>query len=130
MTPTERIATALLEWEANDSSEYLASRQPTDAKSYKRWTNGCSWWYTSDYGTPGFWAAFPDFATLDGCRLFENVLVDRDLLAEYAKHLSSLLTGLDYTIGYNQTPSWQWCLMAPPAQRVAACLKVLDEAGL
>jgi hypothetical protein len=71
----------------------------------------------------------PDFATLDGCRLFEEALFEK--LSAGAYRYGQILTAI--RCGYEDWqdgPVFDCCLKATPAQRVAACVRVIQEAGL
>lgn len=65
---------------------------------------------------------WPDFTTLDGCAEFERALYQRDELEPYFRHLLEVHNTKDQ-------PRYVY-LLATPTERVAACIRVLDEAGL
>jgi hypothetical protein len=60
-------------------------------------------------------------------RRMEDALGKDSLYFDYARHLCTMVSGMDYFIGSNQTPDWLVCLRANAAQRVAACVKGLRE---
>lgn len=124
MTDTERIATALMGW--------MEIKRPIGAPIEGRFyrlpnAHSQSWVCAFDGGDwrgPGDW---PDFTTLDGARLFEDALANgvgqftgAGALTRYVMHLQEADPESARFSG----------LRATPAQRVAACLRVLDEAGL
>lgn len=108
VSPTERIATWLgWVWDyANDHDPWKL-------------------WLTKD-GKP---TNIAGFGTLDACRIFENQLADQSLSDRYAIILWE--DGLrDIWQQPHNTLAWRYMqagIFATPAQRVAACIKVLDE---
>jgi len=129
MTQTERIAVALLGW-APVETPYVLTR------GYKQRGGKVSNVCQANGHGDGDW---PDFATLDGCRLFEDALMSRALLHRYlleilrpeAARFKSLGAENDQqSVPQKIMMAALVCLVATCEQRVAACIRVLDEAGL
>jgi len=119
VTQTERIAVALLGW-APVETPYVLTRgyKQRDGKV----SNVCQ---ANGYGHgDGDW---PDFDTLDGCRLFEDALMSRALLHRY---VLEILDDQQLVVPRKIIRAARVCLRATCEQRVAACIRVLDEAGL
>jgi hypothetical protein len=133
MTDTERIATALLGWRRGVAWPSLKNRP------YRWYQLGEHRALRSDViGIDEFdhvafirspCSTWPDFTTLDGCRLFEDALFAKLPAGcyRYGQIITMIRLGL---AGFDGHPLYDSCLKATPAQRVAACLHVLDEAGL
>lgn len=135
MTPTERIATALLGWSLYKCQD-------------SEWNPGLRWYALPHHETDTYIVGiepvsgarrggdvrspWPDLETLDGCRQFEDALVDRGLLRAYWRTLPEGNTPEQRALA---DAEHLWVrevvnLRATPEQRRTACLKVLDEAGL
>jgi len=130
MTQTERIAVALLGW-APVETPYVLTRgyKQRDGKV----SNVCQ---ANGYGHgDGDW---PDFDTLDGCRLFEDALMSRALLHRYLLEILRPEAEVFKSLGFDDQQLVHRkimmvalvCLVATCEQRVAACIRVLDEEGL
>jgi hypothetical protein len=134
MTETERIAVELLGWEqihTNDSR--LWEEYQVDGPLYRKsatevWiqpTTG-TWSRRTHHTSPSqeYW---PDFTTLDGCRLFEEELRKRFMLHSFRRigYLSALQK--EFQKDDHGAYEGESILMATPDQRVAACLRVLDQ---
>lgn len=73
----------------------------------------------------------PDFTTLDGCRLFEDALYASGRLDAYIGALcDSIDPDGDAPSRLSPLQQAQICILATPAQRVAACVQVIRKAGL
>jgi hypothetical protein len=126
MSDTELIATKLLGWED-------ASAIGKKSGYYKR-PDG-ELFHCDAIKNPRS-QAWPDFTTLDGCRLFERSLANALHFSSYAHALWSEVadqfinpdTALDTYP--NPVAVSRVCIFATPAQRVAACVRVIVEAGL
>lgn len=122
-TPTERIATALLGWAKTKRGSYM--KEATEVRVNPDGT-------LEDSHTPphmGKWThSWPDLRSLDDCRRFEDALVTEKLLGTYRLALLAI-----YDVNeIHQGSSWAcWVMLRSTAeQRVAACLRVLDEVKL
>jgi len=125
MTQTERIAVALLGW-APVETPYVLTR------GYKQRGGKVSNVCQANGHGDGDW---PDFATLDGCRLFEDALMSRALLNRYVVEILRPEVTVFQSVRVDDVPrkiirAARVCLRATCEQRVAACIRVLDEAGL
>ena len=122
MTPTEIIATKLLGWEPapmTNQSQWRRYKHPTKPHYVLIRLDGspCGS-LVSD--------AWPDFTTLDWCRLFEDALRNKGWWYEYAKNLYFAMPDEAFMGIARHTLAFA-CLFATPAQRFAACLKVIEE---
>jgi len=125
MTQTERIAVALLGW-APVETPYVLTR------GYKQRGGKVSNVCQANGHGDGDW---PDFATLDGCRLFEDALMSRALLNRYVVEIlrpevTVFQSGRVDDVPRKIIKASMMCLRATCEQRVAACIRVLDGAGL
>lgn len=119
MTPTERIATALLGWVKEEVSPW------PQRNSYRKSHMAVCVNPSTGQGPHGTW---PDFTTLDGCREMEDALEAKGLHLRYVHFIEELTMIVDRsTNGWDES----WSMMrATATQRVAACLRTLDEGGL
>jgi len=136
----ERIATGLLGWDEILCGESAVwEEHQVDGPLYRKnktevWIEPRSQaWYRRTHPNCQNQENWPNFATLDGARLFEDALAERSLLGEYRKALLDL-TKLHEPVALFPANSMSWAcwvmLRATPEQRVAACIAVMDEAGL
>lgn len=127
-TDTERIAVALLGWKLSATDKHYRLLTHPDC-------NGKVTFQSDDpqpfinIGRGGI--RWPDFTTLDGCRQFENALAESGLFHRYRLALIFLDTNPEETrvsaLNSGGTFAEYRLVMATPAQRVVACLEVLDE---
>lgn len=130
MTDTELIATKLLGWVAEGRGYYHREYH----RSFMVYLDGDG---RARIDPTGDW---PDFTTLDGCREFELALCDRGLLVQYFELLDAVSMAGDEIRAKglwkheSPIPSHIYrlyvCFNASPDQRVAACVRVIQEAGL
>lgn len=123
MTDTERIATALLGWIPRDTP----MGETQHGKFYRLPGSHSQEW--ACVFPDGSWKGFdwPAFTTLDGCRQFE------DALAEGVGHFTgsgALQRYIHFLQDGTAEHSHVAALRATTDKRIAACLKVLDEARL
>ncbi len=118
MSPTERIAVALLGWtyKCEWRGASVFNQGTNEARVVRATGEG---WPADRCDT-----SWPDLTTLDGCRLFEDALRLRGFINGQKGYMNRLREVIDIDDEANV------CFFATPAQRVAACLRTLDEAGL
>lgn len=116
LTPAEVVATKLFGWERlldQCPTTWHSARHFSDGKPYVSLTRG-----------------FPDFTT-DVCKWYwirqlEDALTERGLGKAYAKALVARFDFIDDTFDAVVVP----CLRATVEQRLAAAVRVLEEAGV
>jgi hypothetical protein len=115
MTDTERIAVALLGWHFIQTTNTNYRHYSRDGKN--------AYIYGGGDNKPAGW---PDFTTLDGCAEFERALSTIPRYNHYVDILDEITSPPRSTNGWEDA----WALiLATPSQRVAACIRVLDEVG-
>ena len=133
MTYTEIIAVKLFGWEACEAPPIETHRnvrwyQKMGSREHLEYVG-----YRSDdadiCGTINRTVSWPNFADERlkwyWIRRMEDVLAERGLGKTYAQHLVSSLGGLPHDDAFDQVAVP--CLRATAEQRVAACVKVLEE---
>lgn len=134
MTSTERIATALLGWKATAITHSLNPslvrfERIVDGSRQSAYVDMATGTPSARYGTLTKW---PNLTTLDGCRLFEDALSqvrknwpNGDFIDAIRLYREALVVIVHE--GEPRRLEWACILFATPAQRVAACIKLLDE---
>lgn len=128
---TVRIATGLLGWEEVDKDDLPDGFNPAvtwlqSADVHDDWVH---WGIKYDENDPFPFDQFNrqhDFTTLDGCAEFERELARRGWLHRYI----AVVVLCSIHDGKTHRSDAEVALLAAPADRVRACLRVMEEAGL
>ena len=118
LSDTAFIAERLFGWKAD---------KRTRGVKWTRWTRepyDVAIVYDDGINPDSPWPKLDDWNDI---RRMEDALSKESLYFDYARHLCTMVSGMDYFIGSNQTPDWLVCLRATAPQRVAAAVKVLRE---
>ena len=125
MTDTERIAVELLGWIARP--EVKCTEPGQVAYSHQRpGREECLHHYHPSWGLNCICRYWPDLTNWNDIRRMEDALMTKNKIGRYAEILDCL--AVDRPEGFPPL-TWREALLlrASPAQRVAACIAVLDE---
>jgi len=134
MSNTERIAVGLLGWQWAMDCQYGSRFERIIKDTRQSVLIERSSGRAIAFGGRHYDGPWPDFTTLDGVRLFEDALRDLGYGLQYRQALWVVRnrdTGLPVDLtNIDPHTSMQCGIFSTPEQRVAACIAVMDEAGL